>query len=74
MSNRPTRKALCTIATGSHRDLLAISGPTFEAYAARHDYDLVVLERTLAPNRPVSWSKAVVPVFHGRRECLPPRS
>ena len=34
-------KALCSIGSGLHEALLAISRPTFAAYAERHGYDLI---------------------------------
>jgi hypothetical protein len=54
---RPT--ALCTLATGRHLELLELSLPGFETYAARHGHELVVHRASLAPDRPPSWSKVV---------------
>ena len=57
-----TRKVLCTMAIGRHRELLEITQPAFDGYADRHGYDVIVLDRTLAPTRAPSWSK--VPLLH----------
>lgn len=57
---RHPRKVVCTIATGRHRELLEISRPSFEQYAANHDYELLTLDHLVAPNRPPSWSKVVL--------------
>ena len=62
MSTRHVRKVLCTIAIGRHRELLEITQPSFDRYADRHGYDVVVVDRTLAPTRAPSWSK--VPLLH----------
>jgi hypothetical protein len=35
-------KALCSIGAGPHEALLEISRPTFEAYARRHGYELIM--------------------------------
>ena len=48
------RRVLCTIATGPHVDLLALSALTFEAYARRHGYDLLLVRRDPSPERPPS--------------------
>ena len=56
------RKVLCTLATGRHAELLEIAWPTFAAFADRHAYDFVALDRTLAPHRAASWSK--IPLLH----------
>jgi hypothetical protein len=53
------RKVLCSLATGPHAALLDIARPSFEAYAERHGYDLVL--STTAPaeaaGRPAAWGK-----------------
>jgi galactosyl transferase GMA12/MNN10 family len=51
------RRALCTIGSGPHAQLLALSGPTFAAYADRHGYDLRLYAATPAPERPESWGR-----------------
>lgn len=49
-------KALATFATGDHTRLLDVSAPLFAAYAERHGYQLVTVDRV--PNsRPASWWK-----------------
>lgn len=48
-------KALVTLATGSHRELLEIAMPSFRVFADRHGYEIVQPE--LSSSRPVSWWK-----------------
>ena len=38
----PSRRVLCSLGIGPYVDILAVSSLTFEAYAARHGYDLVL--------------------------------
>jgi glycosyl transferase family (putative galactosyltransferase) len=57
-------KALCSIGSGPHEQLLAISRPTFAAYAGRHGYELVTSTQD-DPRRPPAWAK--VPML---REAL----
>lgn len=52
-----TRRVLCSLASGRYEELLAVSSITFEAYAARHGYDLELRSRLPAPERPAAWSK-----------------
>jgi hypothetical protein len=49
-------KALCSIGSGPHEELLAISRPTFAAYAERHGYELVTSTES-DPSRPPAWAK-----------------
>jgi galactosyl transferase GMA12/MNN10 family len=56
------RKVVCTIATGRHRELLDVTRPALDAYADRHGYDVVVLDRAVAAHRPASWGK--IPLLH----------
>ncbi len=52
------RRALCTLAVDRHQELLDITRPTFERYAIRHGYDLVVRTDVSAlRGRPASWGK-----------------
>ncbi|MGQ0824549.1 MAG: hypothetical protein ACT4OX_05890 [Actinomycetota bacterium] len=51
------RRVLCTIAHGPYRELLEITGPALERYAARHNYELLVVDRRIAPGRPAAWEK-----------------
>src|SRR6476469_7149808 len=51
------RKVLCTIATGPHAELFALSGPSFAIYADRHGYDLAVRQELTDPDRAPSWNK-----------------
>lgn len=53
----PLRKALCSFAVGSHVELQRIARETLETYAQRHGYDLHLVDRSPAPERPASWSK-----------------
>lgn len=50
---------LCSLATGSHRELLAESAPTLAAYAERHGWSLVLSAERLA-ERPPSWTKILL--------------
>ena len=50
-------RVLCSIGVGPHEELLAISAATFERYADRHGYDLVLSNETIVPERPPAWSK-----------------
>ena len=50
------RKALCSIGSGPHEALLAISEPTFRAFAERHGYD-VITSNAPHPDRPPAWAK-----------------
>jgi len=51
------RKALVSIGTGPQRKLLALSRRTFEPYAARHGYELVLRSEPIDATRPPAWSK-----------------
>jgi hypothetical protein len=51
------RKVCCTLAVGPYAELLEVARPALEDYAARHGYDLVIADRTLAADRALSWSK-----------------
>ena len=51
------RKALCSIGSGAYAKLLALSSRTFAAYAARHDYDLVLRHDADDASRHPAWSK-----------------
>ncbi len=57
---RPLRKVLCSIGTGPHVELLALSGMSFRAYAERHGYELRLETSVPASDRPVSWSKVTL--------------
>jgi hypothetical protein len=50
------RKALCSIGAGPHEALLAVSEPTFRAYAERHGYELIT-STAAHPERPPAWAK-----------------
>jgi hypothetical protein len=49
-------KALCSIGSGPHAALLAVSEPTFRAYGERHGYDIVTAAAA-HPERPPAWAK-----------------
>lgn len=51
------KKALATMAVGPARAYFPIARKPLAAYAERHGYDLVVEERRIDPQRPISWSK-----------------
>jgi galactosyl transferase GMA12/MNN10 family len=52
------RKILATMGLGRHRELLAVTQPSFEAYAALHGYELRIPESDPAPERGhKQWSK-----------------
>jgi hypothetical protein len=56
--DRPrSSRVLCSLGVGPYLGLLGISSITFEAFAARHSYDLVLATSLLAPERPPAWSK-----------------
>lgn len=51
------RKALVSIGSGPQRKLLALSRRTFEPYAERHGYELVLRSDQIDDARPPAWSK-----------------
>lgn len=55
------RRVLTSFGFGDHADLLAISAPTFQRYAARHGYDFFVPRESFfddaTKERPYSWWK-----------------
>jgi galactosyl transferase GMA12/MNN10 family len=54
---RPRRKVICTIAAGDFAPLLEIARPSLEAYAARHEWELVLRHDGDARGRPLAWAK-----------------
>ena len=50
-------KAIVTMATGPHRELLDIALPTFTRFAETFGYDIIVGTGTEAAPRPSAWSK-----------------
>jgi hypothetical protein len=51
-------KILATMGLGRHEELLAVTRPTFERYAALHGYELHIPDRDYAPERRhKQWSK-----------------
>jgi hypothetical protein len=56
---RPERPSgvICSLATGSHLQLLAEAAPTTLAYARRHGWDVVFSNEDLSEARPTSWAK-----------------
>ena len=53
----PCRRAICSLATGSYRSLLGRSALSFERYAERWGWDLILSTESLAAGRPAPWSK-----------------
>jgi hypothetical protein len=51
------RKALCTIASGPFSSLFELARPSFEAFAGRHDWDLIVSTEGEVDGRPPAWAK-----------------
>ena len=51
------RKALCSIGSGTHAELLAISELTFRAFAVRHGYQRITSTAGDARSRPPAWAK-----------------
>jgi hypothetical protein len=49
-------RAICSLATGRHRELLAETAPTLAAYAQAHSWSLVLSSERLG-DRPPSWTK-----------------
>jgi glycosyl transferase family (putative galactosyltransferase) len=52
-------KALCSIGAGAHEPLLALSEPTFRAYARDHGYELVTSTEADV-GRPPAWAKVAL--------------
>lgn len=58
MSRSTSNRVLCSLGVGTHEELLRYSAPTFEDYASRHGYDVVIERNTVGLGaRPVSWAK-----------------
>jgi hypothetical protein len=53
-------RALATIGTGGHQDLLKLSRPSFEAYAERHRYQVVVGDGSMPEERAPAWAKVAL--------------
>jgi galactosyl transferase GMA12/MNN10 family len=51
------RKALVTIGVGPLAVCLEVALPSFECYAARHGYELIVGDGSTADDRPAAWAK-----------------
>ena len=51
------RRAICSLATGQYRSLLGRSGLSFQRYADRWDWDVVLSTEQLAGERPAPWGK-----------------
>lgn len=64
-------KALVSYATGPHEELLEIALPSFQQFADRHGYDLLVPDSMSCP-RPASWHKvpALIAALHDHNEAL----
>lgn len=58
VTNDDSSRAICSMATGdAYRALLARSAVSYERYARRWGWDLVLSTEDLAEGRPASWSK-----------------
>lgn len=57
VSHGSSSRVIVSLARGDHRRMLALSAATFEAYARRFGWDLVLSTESLAPKRPGAWSK-----------------
>lgn len=58
MRHATPRRVLCSIGAGPHEELLGYAAPTFEDYAQRHDYEVVLETKVVGLGaRPVSWAK-----------------
>lgn len=64
-------KALISYAVGPHQELLDIALPTFQEFAVRHGYDLLIPEPIDSP-RPPSWHKipALIAALQDHDEAL----
>lgn len=54
------RRAICSLALGTHEEFLAHSAHTFADYARRWGWDLVLSTENLASDRPASWAKVLL--------------
>jgi hypothetical protein len=54
------RKAVVTIGIGPLAACLRIALPSFERYAERHGYELIVGDGSTADDRPAAWAKIVL--------------
>ncbi len=62
-SGTPSKRAICSMGTGPYRDLLARTAVSFEHYARRWGWDLVLSTEDLSGERPAPWGK--VPLIRG---------
>jgi hypothetical protein len=56
-------KAIASIGTGPHRQLLRLAARSFRPFAERHGYDLHLHTSVADPSRPAPWSK--IPILRG---------
>lgn len=54
---RANRKVLCSIGSGPHAELLALSARTFRTFADTHGYELNLHTGTVPHERPASWAR-----------------
>ena len=54
--SRP-RTAVCTIATGPHRELYEIARPAFETFCRLHGHDPIAVQHDVSGGRPAAWGK-----------------
>jgi hypothetical protein len=53
-------RAVCSLAVGSHLDLLAVSGMSFVEYGRRWGWDVILSAEDLAGGRPAPWGKVTL--------------
>jgi hypothetical protein len=56
-ARRGRKRVICSLATGTHRRLMAVASPTLVAYAERWSWDVVLSSENLAGDRPPAWAK-----------------
>jgi hypothetical protein len=53
-------RAICSLATGPYVELLAIAAPSYEAYARRWGWDVILSVEELSAGRPAPWAKVAL--------------
>jgi len=56
----PVRKAIASLGSGPHEQLLALAARSFRPYARRHGYDLHLHTQPVDASRPAPWSKVPI--------------
>jgi len=57
---RARRTVLCSLGAGAHGTLSHLATPSLERFAARHGYDLEIVDRPIDRDRPAAWSKILL--------------